>query len=91
MFAEGRSGRNLIPTTGSMRGMKVSVSLPDDDVEFLDAYASAHAAPSRSAVVQKAIHALRMRDLGDEYRAAWDEWSSSDDAELWDATAGDGL
>lgn len=74
-----------------MIGMKLSVSLPDEDLEFLDAYASAHAAPSRSAVVQEAIHALRLRELGDEYRAAWDEWSSGGDAELWDATTGDGL
>lgn len=74
-----------------MIGMKLSVSLPDEDVEFLDAYASTHAAPSRSAVVQEAIQALRLRDLGDAYRDAWDEWSSSGDADLWDATAGDGV
>jgi len=29
--------------------------------------------------------------LGDKYRAASDEWAPSDEAELWDATAGDGL
>ncbi|HKG03902.1 MAG TPA: ribbon-helix-helix domain-containing protein [Conexibacter sp.] len=71
--------------------MKLSVSLPNEDVEFLDAYASAHASPSRSAVVQAAIKALRLRDLGDAYAAAADEWSSGEDADLWDATAGDGL
>ena len=74
-----------------MIGMKLSVSLPDEDVEFLDAYATAHAAPSRSAVLQEAIRALRLRGLGEAYRAAWEEWSSSDDADLWDPTAGDGL
>jgi len=74
-----------------MLGMKLSVSLPAEDVEFLDTYASAHDSPSRSAVVHQAIHALRLRDLGEDYRAAWDEWSSSDDADLWDATTGDGL
>jgi hypothetical protein len=42
-------------------------------------------------VVQEAIHALRLEDLCDEYRAAWDEWFASYDADLWDATAGDGL
>jgi hypothetical protein len=35
--------------------MKVSVSLPDDDVEFLDAYAQPQGIESRSAVVHKAI------------------------------------
>ncbi|HEV7772068.1 MAG TPA: ribbon-helix-helix domain-containing protein [Conexibacter sp.] len=77
--------------SGSIVGMKLSVSLPSEDVEFLDAYASAHASPSRSAVVQAAIHALRLRDLGDAYAAAADEWSSGEDADLWDVTAGDGL
>jgi len=71
--------------------MKLSVSLPVEDVEFLDAYASAHDSPSRSAVVHEAIHTLRLRDLADAYRAALDEWTSSGDADLWDTTAGDGL
>ncbi|HEX7292278.1 MAG TPA: ribbon-helix-helix domain-containing protein [Conexibacter sp.] len=71
--------------------MKLSVSLPDEDVEFLDAYASEHASPSRSAVLHEAIQALRLRGLGEAYRSAWDEWSGSEDAGLWDATAGDGL
>lgn len=78
-------------TPGSIAGVKLSVSLPDEDVEFLDAYASAHASASRSAVVQEAIHMLRLRELGDAYRAALDEWASSEDAGLWDATAGDGF
>jgi Arc/MetJ-type ribon-helix-helix transcriptional regulator len=71
--------------------MKLSVSLSGEDVEFLDAYASAHAFPSRSAVVQQAIRALRLKDLDDAYGEAWAEWSSGDDAALWDGTAGDGL
>jgi len=74
-----------------MIGMKLSVSLPDEDVAFLDAYAKTHAAASRSAVVQEAVQALRLRDLGSAYRDALDEWASSDDVDLWDATAGDGL
>ena len=39
--------------------MKVSVSLPDDDVEFLDAYARSQGIESRSAVVHKAVRLLR--------------------------------
>jgi Arc/MetJ-type ribon-helix-helix transcriptional regulator len=76
---------------GSICGMKLSVSLPAEDVEFLDAYANEHTSPSRSAVVHEAIHALRLRELGAEYRAAWEEWSAGGDAGLWDATSGDGL
>lgn len=28
--------------------------------------------------------------LSDDYSAAWDEWAETDDAQLWDATSGDG-
>ncbi len=71
--------------------MKVSVSLPAEDVAFLDAYAQAHKIPSRSAAVQEAIRAFRLRDLDAAYDAAFAEWSASDDADLWDTSAGDGL
>jgi Arc/MetJ-type ribon-helix-helix transcriptional regulator len=69
--------------------MKLSVSLPDDDVAFLDEYASDHALASRSAVVQRAIDLLRAMELGPAYAAAWSEWQA--DAALWDATVADGL
>lgn len=71
--------------------MKVSVSLPGEDVEFLDAYANAHAFPSRSAVVHEAIRAFRRGELHDAYREAWDEWSANDDANIWETAIGDGL
>ena len=38
--------------------MKVSVSLPDEDVEFLDAYARSQGLASRSATVHKAVRLL---------------------------------
>ena len=44
--------------------MKVSVSLPDADVEYLDAYAQAQGLDSRSAAVQKAVRLLRASELG---------------------------
>jgi antitoxin MazE9 len=71
--------------------MKVSVSLPGEDVEFLDAYAQAHALASRSAVLHQAVRALRMDELRESYGPAWDEWASADEADAWEATAGDGL
>ena len=70
--------------------MKLSVSLPDDDVAYLNAYAEAHAL-SRSAAVRHAIGKLRAGELSHAYGQAWDEWTSSDDADRWDAVAGDGL
>lgn len=39
--------------------MKLSVSLPDEDVRFLDDYAAAHGSGSRSAAVQKAVRLPR--------------------------------
>jgi Arc/MetJ-type ribon-helix-helix transcriptional regulator len=71
--------------------MKVSVSLPGEDVEFLDAYADAHAFRSRSAVVHEAIDMLRLGDLDGAYRDAWGEWTESGEADLWDTTTGDGM
>lgn len=74
-----------------MLGMKISVSLPQEDVAFVDEYAARRAADSRSAVIHAAIQMLRESALEEEYLAAWDEWYASEDAELWDRTAGDGI
>jgi Arc/MetJ-type ribon-helix-helix transcriptional regulator len=71
--------------------MKLSVSLPDDDVDYLDAYAEAQGLDSRSAAVQKAVRLLRASELGAAYEDAWTDWADSDDADLWDATTADGL
>lgn len=70
--------------------MKVSVSLPDDDVEFLDSYAEREGFPSRSAVLHKAVRLLRAAELGASYEEAWAEWAGGDDARMWETTAADG-
>ena len=70
--------------------MKLSVSLPDEDVEFLDHYAKTQGYESRSAVVHKAVRLLRAAELGADYAEAWKEWSESGDAASWDIV-GDGL
>lgn len=71
--------------------MKVSVSLPGDDVQFLDSYAKEQGLESRSAAVHRAVRLLRTAELGGTYEAAWDEWAAEGEAGLWDSTAGDGL
>ncbi len=71
--------------------MKLSVSLIDEDVAFIDEYARAHAAPSRSAVLHEAVELLRASQLSDAYAAAWEEWAADEDTQAWDATVGDGL
>jgi Arc/MetJ-type ribon-helix-helix transcriptional regulator len=71
--------------------MKLSVSLPSEDVAFLDAYAAAQGVESRSAVLHRAVRLLRASELTDAYEDAWDEWAASDDAALWESTATDGV
>ena len=71
--------------------MKLSVSLPEEDVAILDEYAQTSGLPSRSAALQQAIHLLRHADLEQDYASAWDEWGASGDQALWEATAADGL
>lgn len=71
--------------------MKLSVSLPEEDVQFLDAYARAEGFDSRSAVVHKAVRLLRTSTLGAAYEEAWEEWSDSDEAAAWDVALADGL
>lgn len=71
--------------------MKVSVSLPNEDIEFLDEYAGSYGYASRSAVVHAAVRMLRSAKLGDAYEQAWAEWFDSEDAVVWDGAAGDGL
>lgn len=72
-------------------GMKISVSLPDEDVEFLDSYAENQGYESRSAVVHTAVRMLRSSKLGDAYANAWQEWEESGEAEVWNRAASDGL
>ncbi len=71
--------------------MKVSVSLSEDDVDYLDRYAHDQGLPSRSAAVHKAVRLLRASELGAAYEDAWREWSDSGDGALWDVTTTDGV
>lgn len=70
--------------------MKVSVSLPADDVRFLDEYARRHER-SRSAAIHEAIVTLRDGMLADAYEQAWVQWDGDGEPELWDQASGDGL
>jgi len=69
--------------------MKVSVSIPDEDVEFLDNYTKTHKIESRSAAVQRAIRLLRASELSDAYAAAFTEWADDPTNEAWDTTVVD--
>jgi Arc/MetJ-type ribon-helix-helix transcriptional regulator len=70
-----------------MSSVKVSVSIPDDDLAYLDTQTLAGRYPSRSAALHDAIRMLRESELADAYAEAFAEWQ--DDA--WDAASADGL
>jgi len=67
------------------------MSLPDEDVEYLDSYADRQGLESRSAALRKAVRLLRASELGAAYEAAWDEWASGEDADLWSKVSADGV
>ena len=74
---------------GSIDCVKLSVSIDEDQVAFIDQYAASHDVGSRSAVIQRALTLLRANELRDSYIEAFREWSD-EDRELWDSTLTDG-
>jgi Arc/MetJ-type ribon-helix-helix transcriptional regulator len=70
---------------------KVSVSLSQADVEFLDREALDGHFESRSAAVQEAVRLLRESRLADAYAEAFGEWRESGEEDVWSAAAGDGV
>jgi hypothetical protein len=67
------------------------VSLPADDVSFVDACARRRGNASRSPVLHQAIELLRLSEMEQSYLEAWDGWADSDGAKLWEHTAADGI
>jgi Arc/MetJ-type ribon-helix-helix transcriptional regulator len=70
--------------------MKVSVSLPDEDLAYIDEYARRTGSSSRSSVLHHAVSLLRLSEIEEAYEAAWEEWRTGDQ-ELWDVAVGDGF
>ena len=70
--------------------MKLSISLPAEEVGFVDAYARSQGIKSRSGVIQTALRLLRTSELADDYASAWAEWDEEDD-KAWDRSSRDGL
>lgn len=71
--------------------MKISVSLPEADVAFLDEYGAKTATESRSAVIHAAIELLRAAQLENDYQQAWQEWGRDESTDAWEGTMEDGL
>ncbi len=73
-----------------MATMKLSISLPEHTVEFIDRLAAEGGFDSRSAVIHHALERLRAAELQADYAEAWDDWRSTGDDEPWDASVADG-
>lgn len=73
-----------------MATVKLSISLPEEDVALLDRLSVEAGFASRSAVIQHALARLRAADLQGDYADAWDEWSAEGDDAPWDAASADG-
>jgi Arc/MetJ-type ribon-helix-helix transcriptional regulator len=71
--------------------VKLSVSLPQEDVAILDEHVRRSGLASRSAALHHAVRLLRQAGLEEDYAAAWQEWERSGDRDLWEATAADGV
>ena len=71
--------------------MKISVSLAQEKVDFVDDYTAQDAGRSRSSAIAEAIDLLQERELADAYAAAFTERSGSEDATFWESTSADGL
>ncbi len=69
--------------------MKLSVSLPEEDVAILDEFARTTGLPSRSAALHRAVAMLRLPELERDYETAWSEWEASGEHAAWEATAAD--
>ena len=71
--------------------MKLSISLHEEEVGFIDAYARSQGIKSQSGVVKAALRLLRTMELADDYAAAWTEWGDDDDTRAWNLSSGDRL
>lgn len=71
--------------------MKVSVSIPDDDLAYVQTQVASGRYPTRSAVMHAAIRSLRTRDLEAQYAEAARDWRESGEEAVWDVTNADGL
>jgi Arc/MetJ-type ribon-helix-helix transcriptional regulator len=70
-----------------MASVKISISLDESDIAYLDTEQLDGRYASRSAAVHDAIRLLRESRLADAYAEAFAEW---DDGE-WDASTADGI
>ncbi|MCY3621386.1 MAG: ribbon-helix-helix domain-containing protein [Gammaproteobacteria bacterium] len=70
--------------------MKLSISLPTEEIAFMDGYARSQGIKSRSGVIKAALRNLRTSELSDSYASAWRDFDEEEDR-VWDRSSSDGL
>ncbi|WP_066042321.1 ribbon-helix-helix domain-containing protein [Herbiconiux solani] len=70
--------------------MKLSVSLSESDVEYIDELARARSG-NRSAAIHDLVRIARERAAVSDYALANDEWIDSGEARAWKTAEADGL
>ena len=70
--------------------IKLSISLPAEEIAFMDGYAHSQGIKSRSGVVRAALRNLRTSELADSYASAWADSDDEEDRD-WDRSLSDGL
>lgn len=71
--------------------VKLSVSLSDSDVAYVDEIARVERSGNRSAVIHDMVRLFREIRSEDDYVKAFEEWDGSEDQKLWDSALMDGL
>ena len=69
-----------------MNTLKLSISLPRQQIEFIENYQSEHHVKTRSEVIKKALYLLQQAQLEACYREA-----SQMEEDVFDSTTSDGL
>jgi Arc/MetJ-type ribon-helix-helix transcriptional regulator len=74
-----------------MANVKLSVSVDQGFVPFIERYQQDHTIRTKSEVVERALDLLRKAELEQAYKEAAQEWLENSDAALWENTVADGL
>jgi Arc/MetJ-type ribon-helix-helix transcriptional regulator len=70
---------------------KLSVSVDESLVAFVDRYQKEKDIKTKSEVVEKALKLLRSQELKEAYKEAYREWRESGEEAVWEVTVADGL
>lgn len=74
-----------------MANIKLSVSVDQGFVPFIERYQQDHTVRTKSEVVERALELLRKAELEQAYKEAAQDWLENPDAALWENTVGDGI